>query len=1236
MPDTEPRSGFPRGTSRRGWAWALLAAGLLATVLRAAPATLRSEGLTKASGTSAGFTRLVARELGISFTNVLSDDRSITNRNLLSGSGVAIGDTDGDGRPEVFLGGMDVPPGLYRNRGNWKFSNVADEAFPGVDWRNPSSGSYDLSGAAFADVDGDGDLDLLVNALGGGTRLFLNDAKGGFTENTDAAGLRSKHGATSLALADIDGDGDLDLYVARSRSVTILDQPNTKYQLRQTPQGPVVISVNGRPASAPDLTNRFEIGPSGDVMELGETDALYLNDGKGRFAEVSWTGGAFVDEEGATLQGPPRDWGLAARFHDFTGDGKPDLYVCNDLQTPDRIWINESATGHPVRFRALSTRAMRNNPTFSMGVDFGDFNRDGRVDLFVVDMFSRNRSWRQTQIAGMAPSFRLPGQFTDRAQVQRNVLQMNRGDGTWADTAWHSGVAASEWSWGPVALDVDLDGFEDLLVPNGELRDFQDGDATRRIAEAAAAGVAQTPAQVAALVRTVPRLATPNVAFRNRGDATFDDVSAAWGFTADSISQGIALGDLDGDGDLDVVMNDLTDAPAFYRNNTPAPRIRVRLKGRAPNTHGIGAVITVRAEGLPAQSLEVIAGGRYLGGDEPVKAFAVGRNARVDVEVRWPNGRTDRFPGVDSPSAVELIEGDSGGMPVAAMPAPRPFFEDVSDRLHHVHVEEPFDDFARQPMLPARLSQLGPGVTWTDLDGDGFPDLVIGAGRGGKPAVYRNTGKGGFEPLDRPPFQKPTSRDLTTLLPLNGALVSGVSNYEDGLTNGGALRLYDPASGRSGEMLVGNAFSTGPLAAADVDGDGELELFVGGRVLPGRYPEPVPSLLMKNQGGRLAVETRFEALGLVTAACFTDLNGDGRPDLVVTTEWGKPRFFRNENGRLLAWSPKLGTEDVRAWNGGWTSVTSGDFDEDGRMDLVLGNMGTNLRQSSSPGAPRRLYSGDLGSGAGNDLIESWHDTVSGSDKPEREYMLMAALFPTFRDMAPSYAAYSTSSVQTLFAGLTDRSSRHEIDTQESVVLLNRGDSFEAHSLPAAAQWSPAYGLAVADYDGDGHDDVFLAQNASTAHPFAERSDSGRGLWLRGDGKGGFAADLTSGIAVYGDGRGAAVADFDGDGRIDLVVSQNGAATTLWHNIGARPGLRVRVVGTSSNPSAIGASVRLVYGERTGPWRELHLGSGYLSCDDPLCVLGLSAEPTAVEVRRPGGTMRRQPLKPGETEVRLLP
>ncbi len=1205
--------------------------------LRAAQTGLRIQTLPSVSPSAPGLTRLSALDLGIDFTNRLSEERAVTNRNLVSGSGVALADVDGDGRLDVFFCGLDSTNALYRNLGNWRFTNVTAQALPGVNWLNPSSGSNDSTGAAFADVDGDGDSDLLVNQLGGGTRLWLNEGSGRFQETTDAAGLRSRSGATSMALADVDGDGDLDLYVAHFRPTTVLDQPNTRYQLRQTDAGTVVVAVNGRPATAPDLTNRFEIHSGGEVVEMGEVDSMFFNEGRGRFVRASWTDGTFLDSAGKALLAPPRDWGLAARFQDMTGDGKPDLYVCNDLHTPDRIWINETGPDHRLRFRELPVMALRSNPTFSMGIDFGDLDRNGHVDFFAVDMFSRNRAWRHTQTAGMSPVMRLPGRFADRAQVQRNVLQLNRGDGTWADVAWQSGVEASEWSWGPVILDIDLDGFEDLLVPNGQWRDFQDGDGARRIAEAQRRGALKTSVDIAAMVKSFPRLATPNVAFRNRGDATFEDVSQAWGFATDSISQGAAIGDLDGDGDLDVVMNDLMEAPAFYRNNASAPRILIRLQGKAPNTRGIGAAVTVRAAGLPDQTQEIIAGGRYLSGDEPARSFATGSAASVGLRVRWPSGQISEWRDVPVGSAVEVAEAESPGSEAAPLTKPSVrWFEDQTARLAHRHEDEPFDDFGRQPAMPHRLSQLGPSLSWTDLNGDGRPDLVIGAGRGGKLSIRIQDGTGGFEAKETPPFHKTTSRDITSILPINGVLLAGISNYEDGLTNGGALRMYDPAGGRSGEMLVGTAFAVGPLAAADVDGDGSLEVFVSGRSVAGRYPEAAPSLLLRNQGGRLTPVARWDNLGLVTAACFTDLDGDGRPDLVLAREWATPRFYRNDSGRLTEWTPTL---DVASGSlsGLWNAVVAGDFDEDGRMDLALGNWGRNTRWSASAAVPRRLWYGDFGSGQGLDLAESWFDPALKADRPEREMGLWAALFPGVRERVDSLATFSKATLPMLLGDALPAARSVSVDTLDSVLLLNRGERFVVKPLPAAAQRAPVSSLCVADFDGDGHDDLFLSQNLSTAHPFAERYDAGQGLWLRGDGRGGFVPEENSGVRVQGDGRGAAVCDYDADGRVDLAVGQNGAETTLWRNVSARPGLRVRLSGVGGNPTAVGARVRWKSASGFGPWREIHLGSGDGSCDDPVLVLGVGDQKVdAVEIRWPGGASATVPVTAGQREVLASP
>ena len=1193
----------------------------------------RWRALGAVAGHGPGFTRVPSASVGIAFTNALSDERSITNRNLLSGAGVALGDFDGDGWCDVFLCGLDSDNRLFRNLGNWRFTDVTPSG------SNPDLACVgdDSTGAAFADVDGDDDLDLLVNGLGSGTRLFVNDGKGHFAEATDAAGLRSRSGATSLALADVDGDGDLDLYVANFRPTTILDRPTARFSVQTVDGRPRVAAVDGRPVTEPDLRDRFLVDASGQVQETGEADVLWLNDGQGRFQAASWTDGTFLDESGKALASPPRDWGLAARFHDIDHDGDPDLYVCNDLWTPDRLWINESAHGK-ARFRAASTRALRCNPTFSMGADFGDLDRDGHEDFLVVDMLSRDRFRRQTQLAAMAPEPRPPGLFEDRVQLKRNALQMGRGDGTFAEVARQAGLEATEWSWGPIFLDVDLDGFEDVLVGTGQHRDFQDSDGAERIQAAQRGGRALRQREIDDLVRSLPRLVTPKLLFRNRRDATFEEVGARWGFGDASIAQGMATADLDNDGDVDVVVNELFAAPGLYRNEGGAPRLRVQLKGPTGNRHGLGARITVwppNGASLPVQQSQVMGGGRYLSGEAPSRTFAAARGVHR-VRVDWPDGRRSE---VTTPEGRWLEVDHAGAMKAPPSEAPgAPWFEDVSSRLAHGHVEEPFDDFQRQPLLPNRLSLLGPGVTWADLNGDGREDLLVGTGKGGVVGVFAGQPGGTFRRLDAAPFNKPVGRDLTTLLPMMGVVFAGSANYEDGMTNGGAIRVMDPARGVSGETVLNPGFSTGPLAAADLNGDGALEVFVGGRVVAGRYPEPAASLVLGTAGGRMAPRQRLEGLGLVTAACFTDLDGDGDADLVASREWECPAFLRNEGGTLRPWSPVVrhGTNTLKDadWSGWWNGVTAGDLDGDGRLDLVLGNWGRNTPFHASADAPRRLHYGDLGAGA-VETIESWVEPGTGREWPQRELPMFRMVLPPWAERFPTHAAFAAGDLVALMGDPAPRLQRREVRWLDSALLMNRGDFMELVPLPASAQRSPVFGVVVADMDGDGDEDVFLSQNWAAAQPMVQRTDAGRGLWLRNDGRGVLAPDEATGVAVHGDGRGAAAADFDGDGRVDLAVAQNAAGTTLWRNVRARPGLRVRLKGQGGNPVGFGAVARLVHEGGLGPAREWHGGAGWWSVDGPVAVLGNPWKAHAIEVRWPGKQPRRQAVPPGAVEVEVV-
>lgn len=1158
---------------------------------------LRSRDVPVSSAGRPGFVLTAPSMTGIAFSNVLSDARAAENQIRLNGSGVAAADVDGDGWCDLYFCGLENGNRLYRNLGGWRFADITDRA--GVACTNQFS-----TGAVFSDLDGDGDLDLLVNSIGGGTRCFLNDGTGHFAENS-SAGLFRKFGATSMALADINGDGALDLYVANYRTTTI----------RST--GFAYLNIAGQRSIRPEDRDRLEYTAEGLVLEHGEPDVIYLNDRAGHFRALSWTQANFLDEKGQALSAPPRDWGLSVMFRDINGDGTPDVYVCNDFHSPDRIWINDG-TG---RFRAIGELAIRDTSTFSMSVDFADINRDGVDDVFVADMLDPRRSFRlaQTMAQDRMPS-RI-GLIGERMQVDRNTVQLNRGDGSYAEIAYYGGLEASGWTWSALFLDVDLDGFEDILMTTGQMFNTQDLDANAHIE-------ANGPYPKEMIPRKLlmhPRLPLSKRVFRNMGNLRFEETSAKWGFNQDGVSHGMCLADLDNDGDLDVIVNNLNGVAGVYRNESSAARVAVRLKGLPPNTQGIGARITLFGGATAPQSQEVICGGRYLSGDDPMRVFAAGSMTNeMRIEVKWRSGRKSAVEGIKPNRIYEIAEDpDLRVEPPKSNSPPAPLFEEVSGLLDHRHQEADFNDFDRQRLLPNKLSQLGPGISWIDLDGDGWEDLVIGSGKGGRMAMYRNSGLGSFQ---RPDSFAPVTRDQTGVLgwpKSNGTvtILAGSANYEDGLAAGGCVREYEGGTRVVTEGFPGQRSSSGALALSDVRGDGELELFVAGRVIAGRYPEAASSALFKNRQGGWVPDGEntktLEQVGLVSGAVWTDLDGDGYPELVLACEWGPVKVLKNERGSLRDATRDWGLGEYAGW---WNGVSAGDFDGDGRMDLVASNWGLNTKYRAGRSSPRRLYYGELEGGGKLDVIESTFDPELKKWVPERDLKSMVEALPLVAEKFQLHREYASAGLEDIFGEGMDKTKFLEANWLETTLFLNRGDHFELGKLPSESQFSPAFGVNVGDADGDGNEDIFLSQNFFATQPQTSRSDAGRGLWLRGDGKGRFLAlqSQESGIKIDGEQRGSALCDYDHDGRVDLVVTQNGAQTRLYHNRGGKRGLRVRLHGTAGNPDGIGAVIRLKFGGEWGAAREAHGGSGYWSQDSPVQVMGTPEMPAEIQIRWPGG------------------
>jgi enediyne biosynthesis protein E4 len=1195
-------------------------------------AGVRWRELDPAGRRADGFTRLAATTTGIAFSNMVSDSAAFQNRHLMHGSGVAIGDVNGDGRPDLYLCRIEGPNALYLNEGGWHFREAARE-------RGVALGDRPSTGAVFADLDGDGDLDLVVTSMGGRNSLFLNDGQGRFSDATARSGFVPQgRGSTTATLADVDGDGDLDLYVANYKARTMLDSLSP--QQRAFDQ--IVKQTGNQFEVIPERRADYRLQEREDLkavtlIQRADPDWFFLNDGHGGFTREPLAGNPrFLDEAGHPLTEEPEDFGLAARFYDVNGDGAPDLYVANDFEDPDQFWINDGS-GH---FRLIAKQAVRRSANSDMAVDFADIDRDGNVDLFQVDMLANDGRRRKTQVPTHTTFAKQLGEYTERSQWQRNALLLNRGDGTFAEISDFAGVAASGWSWSALFLDVDLDGYEDLLIGNGHTWDLMDADIQERL-KSTVTGVDWRQER-----KFYPALQLPNVAFRNRGNRTFEDRSAAWRWgTEADISHGIAAGDFDGDGDLDVVVNRLNAPAAVMRNDAAGPRIAVRALGAAPNTAAIGARLLVRGGAVPEQSREVTAGGLYLSGSDQELSFATGKADFVELEVRWRDGTVSR---VAHARPGRLYEVRQSGAAPPVLPSSRPadvLFEDVSSHLNARHAEQRFNDFVRQPFLDLQLSQLGPGVSWLDLDGDGDDDLLVPDGAGGELAWYRND-PGRFTRVSL--GVAAGDLDFTMALGLPAAegteLLFGRSTYRakslaDALAVAPVERLrlgHDGRrSGPPAAVLQADTASGGPLALADVDADGDLDLFVAGRVIAGAYPVPPSSHLYLNQNGHLVLDAAndpaFRLVGMVSAVVFTDLDADGDADLALAVDWGPVKVFLNQAGRFTEATESWG---LSRWLGSWKGLAAGDFDGDGRMDLVATNWGRNTPFSADSAAPLYLYVGNFGAGSAVDLLPAAYDSRLHAIAPLASFSRLSWAMPDLRRRIATFAEYADAPIDKVIGPSFSRAQRIQLTTLNHLVFLNRGGRFEPQPLADEAQFAPAFAAVPGDFDGDGKEDLFLAQNFSQTEIGTPRFDAGRGLLLLGDGKGGLTPvpGQRSGIVIYGDQRGAAASDYDGDGRLDLAVAQNAAETRLYRNRGSAPGLRVRLVGPTGNPAAVGAALRIRYAEGDGPVREIHAGSSYWSQDGLVQVLALRATPKSVWVRWPGGKTTEVPLTPGQREI----
>jgi hypothetical protein len=1032
------------------------------------------------------FRLLPPDQTGVTFTNTIATNDSFNIQNnvyIYNGAGVAVGDIDNDGLPDLFFSGNMVSSRLYLNKGNLRFEDITERA--GVKTHRW------CTGATLVDINADGLLDIYVSVSGPGAGsrgvdranlLFVNNGDHTFTEAARQYGIADTGYTTHAVFLDYNADGYLDLFL-----------------LNNSPQD-----------FARGAADAYPLGVR--AVSPASYNTLYRNDGDGKFTDVSAQAG-ILRQIG---------YGLGVVVADVNRDGRPDIYVSNDVTPNDALYIN-NGNG---TFTDRAAPSLKHASVAGMGVDIADFNNDGWPDIVQMDMLPAAAEQRKRMSGYLTYGRRLQERRRGfRDDYDANSLQLSngvtlQGDVVFSEIANLAGTATTDWSWSALFADLDNDGRKDIFVTNGYPKAANDLDYQAAVF---AARRGSNPAAALEQLRQLRGYAVANYLFRNNGDLTFSDVSKAWGMAQPSFSYGAAYVDLDNDGKLDLVVNNI-DAPAsIYENvqrDSTAHFLRVMLDGEAPNRRALGATLVLSAGGT-RQYLYHSPYRGFMSTMDDREHFGLGTAKRVDtLAVTWPDGRSQVLTDLGVDRMITVHQSAASTSTILHQPRPPStslqFQRAAAPRYTQALPASP--DYEVQPLLSYEPSRQGPPLAVSDVDGDGLDDIFVGGTANVPGELFLQKKDGSFvESSQGQPWAVDKAyEDWGALFfDANGdgrpdLYVASCGYQHTPVSRLLQDRLYLNQGGgrfvRDVQALPEMLTCTAAVAAGDFNGDGKPDLFVGGRLTPRNYPYPARSYILRNDGGsgsftdvtaQVAPEL-MQPFGMVTAAVWTDFDGDGRLDLVTAGEWMPLKFFHNDGNTLVPVSG--GLPPTRGW---WWSLIAADFNHDGRPDLVAGNMGLNFMYRTSPENPFGVYAGDFTGDHGTDIVLT--QEIDGREYP---FFGRAKLGPTIYPLAlriPRYSTFAAGTVEQLFSSAQlQRAVHYRADTFASLYLQNTGNgTFTAVRLPNLAQLSPIRGIVARDVDGDGNLDLIVAGNLIEMEPNTTPPDAGNGLWLTGDGQGHF-------------------------------------------------------------------------------------------------------------------------------------